>query len=200
MKFKRILGAVLAAALAASTVATPASAQSTDDQRPNIGIFSALFAPIAAGALVGTGTSTALLTKTLTFKFWKFKWIGAYHHLSHTGWNVSKDIIWKDVGRYSIPKKVKLHANKQVSTKSKLNIGKAVVGCIMGSAFGAITASIRKATALGNPPRWRSQAEHERIVASGYEKQFELTSSEAATALAFCGLGSFTLYWPPRQI
>jgi hypothetical protein len=65
----------------------------------------------------------------------------------------------------------------------------------MGSALGAISASIRKATALGNPLRWRSQAEHEAIVKSGYEKQFELTNDEAATALAFCGLGSFALHW-----
>ena len=75
------------------------------------------------------------------------------------------------------------------------NAGPLIVGCIMGSAFGAITASIRKASAMGNPPRWRSQAEHERIVKSGYEKQFELTSAEAATALALCGLGSFALHW-----
>jgi hypothetical protein len=75
------------------------------------------------------------------------------------------------------------------------NTGKIVVGCIIGSAAGAITASIRKATALGNPPRWRSQAEHEKIVASGYEKQFELTNQEAATAVALCGLGSFALHW-----
>jgi hypothetical protein len=90
-------------------------------------------------------------------------------------------------------KKVTEHHSK--SHKSKLNQGKMIVGCIMGSALGAITASVRKATALGNPPRWRSQAEHERIVASGYEKQFELTSNEASTALALCGLGSFALHW-----
>ena len=93
-------------------------------------------------------------------------------------------------------KKVTKHHSK--SHKSKLNQGKMIVGCIMGSAFGAITASIRKASAYGNPQRWRSQAEHERIVASGYEKQFELTSNEASTALALCGLGSFALHWEKR--
>jgi hypothetical protein len=87
---------------------------------------------------------------------------------------------------------------KTSKSKSKSNTGKMIVGCIMGSALGAISASVRKASALGNPPRWRSQAEHERIVASGYEKQFELTSREAATALAFCGLGSFALHWERR--
>jgi hypothetical protein len=51
---------------------------------------------------------------------------------------------------------------------------------------------------MGNPPRWRSQAEHEKILASGYEKQFELTLDEANTAMAFCGLGSFALHWPQQ--
>jgi hypothetical protein len=68
----------------------------------------------------------------------------------------------------------------------------------MGSAFGAITAAIRKGNAMGNPLRWRSQAEHEAIVKSGHEKQFELTNKEAATALALCGLGSFALHWPQQ--
>ena len=65
----------------------------------------------------------------------------------------------------------------------------------MGSALGAISAAIRKGNALGNPLRWRSQAEHEMIVKSGVEKKFELTNEEAQTALAFCGLGSFALNW-----
>jgi hypothetical protein len=65
----------------------------------------------------------------------------------------------------------------------------------MGSALGAISASARKATALGNPPAWRSQAEHEKIVASGVEKQFELTNDEAWTAVSYCGAGSLVLHW-----
>lgn len=99
-------------------------------------------------------------------------------------------------GEHSTSAQYKQNHSKQ--TKSKSNMGKAVVACIMGSAFGAITASIRKATALGNSPRWRSQAEHERIVASGIEKKYELTSNEASTALALCGLGSLTLRWPQQ--
>jgi hypothetical protein len=89
----------------------------------------------------------------------------------------------------------KVTKNHSKSSKSRSAQGKMIVGCIMGSALGAITASVRKASAKGNPPRWRSQAEHEKIVASGYEKQFELTSQEASTALALCGLGSFALHW-----
>ena len=85
-----------------------------------------------------------------------------------------------------------------VSHGSGSNAGPLIVGCIFGSALGAITASVRKASAMGNPPRWRSQAEHEKIVASGYEKQFELTNQEAATALALCGLGSFALHWEKK--
>jgi hypothetical protein len=81
-------------------------------------------------------------------------------------------------------------------SRSSKTVGKAVVGCIFGSALGAITAAVRKGNAMGNPLRWRSQAEHERILASGYEKQFELTNAEAHTATALCGLGSFTLNWP----
>ena len=69
---------------------------------------------------------------------------------------------------------------------------------IFGSALATITSAMRKAAAMGNPPRWRSQAEHERILASGYEKQFELTLAEANTAMALCGLGSFALHWPQQ--
>jgi hypothetical protein len=88
----------------------------------------------------------------------------------------------------------------QRSGKSRSQQGKMVVACVMGSALGAITASIRKASAMGNPPRWRSQAEHEKIVASGYEKQFELTNDEAKTSTALCGLGSFALHWPRQAV
>jgi hypothetical protein len=84
------------------------------------------------------------------------------------------------------------HSSKDKSNSSQ---GKFIVGCIMGSALGGITAAIRKGDAMGNPLRWRSQAEHESIVKSGYEKQFELTNAEAALAVAFCGLGSFALHW-----
>jgi hypothetical protein len=198
--FKKIIGTVLVAAFAASMIVAPASAHNPNQKGPVTSIFPALLGPLGFATLIGPGTSTALATKALTFKFWHFKWIGAYHDLTQAGWNVSKDIIWKDFHGHKIPKKVKLNASKQVSTKSKLKIGKTVVGCVMGSAFGAISASIRKASALGNPPRWRSQAEHERIVASGAEKKYELTSDEAATALSACGLGSFALHWPQGNI
>lgn len=63
--------------------------------------------------------------------------------------------------------------------------------CIGGSALGLIWAANAKATALGNPPRWRSQAEHERIVASGIEKKYELTNGEAAAIGFTCGAGAF---------
>ena len=49
--------------------------------------------------------------------------------------------------------------------------GKLVVGCIMGSALGAIGTALRV-----------SRAENR-----------ELTQNEAWTALSFCGLGSFTV-------
>lgn len=87
------------------------------------------------------------------------------------------------------------HSSKD---KSNSNQGKFVVGCIMGSALAIITAAARKADANGNPLRWRSQAEHEAIVKSGYEKQFELTNDEATTAAALCGAGAFLLHWPQQ--
>ena len=177
----KLFTATVAAALIAGTFAGSASAQSNN---PRTGIAPALLAPVGLAAFIGTSSTT--LTKS--FGFWKWQGWGwnKVHYLKNAGWNV--DITKKYYG-----KKIKVHADK--THKSKLNTGKAVVGCIMGSAFGAITASVRKASALGNPPRWRSQAEHEKIVASGYEKQFELTSDEASTALSLCGLGSFALHW-----
>jgi hypothetical protein len=187
---KKIVATLLAAALAVSTVVVPASAAS-DDKKPvtGLGILPALAGPLAAGALVGP--STTHLTWTKFFKFYPSQKWGWYKikYLKYTGW---------DVNKYYKYGKVKVHAKKTTSSHNKSNMGKAVVGCVMGSALGAITASIRKASALGNPPRWRSQAEHEAIVRSGVEKQFELTSDEAAIALSLCGLGSLALHWQGR--
>jgi hypothetical protein len=174
---KKIVATVLAAAFAASMIIVPASAASSDQKKQvtGLGIFPILAGPVGAAALFPT-TSTLAWTTTKTLYF-KWTWWG-----------------WKPVDYchgYGCHKKyVKVqHENK---TKS---VGKAVVGCIMGSALGAITAAIRKGNALGNPLRWRSQAEHEMIVKSGYEKQFELTNDEAAIALSLCGLGSLALHW-----
>jgi hypothetical protein len=184
--FKKILGAAVVATLALSVVATSASAHNPQNYK-GPGILPAVAGPIGAAAYVGT-TSTTL---TKSFHFWKWQSWGwkKVHYLKNAGWDV--DITKKYYG-----KKIKVHADK--TNKNNLKMGKAVVGCIFGSALGAITASVRKASALGNPPRWRSQAEHEKIVASGYEKQFELTNDEASTAIALCGLGSFALHWQQK--
>jgi hypothetical protein len=96
-------------------------------------------------------------------------------------------------GEHAVSAKYKEYHNR--AGKSRSQQGKMVVGCVMGSALGAITAAVRKASAMGNPPRLRSQAEHEAIVKSGVEKRFELTSDEASMATAFCGLGSLLLRW-----
>ncbi|MCC6947780.1 MAG: hypothetical protein IT539_08440 [Bradyrhizobiaceae bacterium] len=179
----KIVATVLATAIAASTISLPAFAHDPQNYK-GPGILPLVAGPVATAALVGSSSTT--LVKN--FHFWKWQSWGwnKVHYLKSTGWDVSKDFKFHG-------KKVKVHAEK--TTKSHSNMGKAVVGCIIGSAAGAITASIRKATALGNPPRWRSQAEHEAIVKSGYEKQFELTNDEAQTAVALCGLGSFALHW-----
>jgi hypothetical protein len=183
--FKSVIGAALVAALATFS-AMPAAAQNNQNQ-PLGGILPLVAGPIGAAAIVGTTTNVA----HKSFSFWKWQgygW-GKVHHLKQTGWDI--DITKKFNG-----KKIKVHAERK--TTSKTDMGKAVVGCIFGSAVGAISSSVRKASAMGNPIRWRSQAEHEQILASGYEKQFELTNGEAQTATAFCGLGSFALHWPQQ--
>ena len=169
--------------------------QTNNNQQPRFGIFPAIFGPIGAAAAVGTSTSTLSTVLTKKFFFYKYNPYGwkKVFYLKKTGFDV-------DIYKKHKFVKVKATKTKHQTSKSKSNMGKAVVACVMGSAFGAITASIRKATALGNPPRWRSQAEHERIVASGVEKKYELTSDEASTALAACGLGSLFLRWPQGNI
>jgi hypothetical protein len=186
---KKIVLTVLAAVLAASTLIVPASA--ADDRKPvtGLGIFPALASPFALAGILGPTTQTTTVTKF--FKFYPNQKWGWYKikYLKANGWEVDK---------YYKHRKIKVHAKHE--TKSKNIHGKAIVGCIMGSAFGAITAAVRKGNAMGNPLRWRSQAEHEAIVKSGYEKQFELTNDEAAIALSFCGLGSLALNWQQAPV
>ncbi len=194
MSFKRILGAVLAAAFAASIVASPASAHDPNNYKAPGGIFPTLLGPIGAAALFPSTSifnwTTTLNQKLFFHKFNFYKW-GQVIDLHKAGY----DINVKKIGH----KYVKVKASKtQHHSRSSKTVGKAVVGCIFGSALATITSAMRKATAMGNPPRWRSQAEHEKILASGYEKQFELTLDEANTAMAFCGLGSFALHWPQQ--
>jgi len=185
MRLKLIATAV-AAAIAASSVSMPAAAQQQQQQQ-RVGIFPLLAGPIGLAAAVGTTSTTTT-------------WFTSQWFSKHIFVGFKK--VWTPHGFKKIPKFKKVYFKKKIphsqSSKSSSAQGKAIVGCIFGSALGAITSSMRKATAMGNPPRWRSQAEHERIVASGYEKQFELTNDEAATALALCGLGSFALHWPQR--
>jgi hypothetical protein len=196
MKSIKMFGAALAFAFAASMLVAPASAHSPEKPAPITSVIPSL-APIAAATLFTT-TSTLNWTTTLYQKYfydWSLKnVIKAVQQgleLHKQGYEVHVDI--KRQG-------IKIKAEKDVKhSKSNKNInGKIVVGCVMGSAFGAISASVRKATAMGNPLRWRSQAEHEAIVKSGYEKQFELTNGEATTATALCGLGSLALHWPQQ--
>jgi hypothetical protein len=194
MKSFKFYGAVLAAALAASMIVTPASADSSQPKGPTASIVPAIAGPIAAATLFST-TQTLNWTTTLYQKYfynWSLKNVIQATkqglELHKQGWEVHVDIKRQGI-------KIKAEKDVKHSRSSKNINGKIVVGCIMGSALGAITASIRKGNALGNPLRWRSQAEHEMIVKSGYEKQFEMTNDEAATAVAFCGLGSLALNW-----
>jgi hypothetical protein len=190
MMFKKILGTVLAAAFAASMIVSPASAHNPNQKGPISSIFPALLGPVAAASAIGTSSTVA---SWFTTKFIGWKWVYTGHKWvwTHHGWK------WQ--AQYDKVKNFKQIKHSK-TYKSKLKVGKVVVGCVMGSALGAISASIRKATALGNPPKWRSQADHERIVASGAEKKYELTSDEAQTALALCGAGSFALHWPQGNI
>jgi hypothetical protein len=186
---KSVVATVFAAALAVSTMSVSASANSSDNKK--LGILPVLAGPVAVAGLVGTSTNHLTLTKF--FKFYPSQKWGWYKikYLKYTGWEVDK---------YYKHGKIKVHAEKTQTSKNRMTQGKAVVGCVMGSALGAISASIRKADALGNPISWRSQAEHEAIVKSGYEKQFELTSDESATALSWCGLGSLALHWEAKPV
>jgi hypothetical protein len=180
----KFVATMLAAVIATFSVTVSASAN--NQQQRGLGILPFLAGPVAAGALVGPTTTN--WSHEVFFKFYKNQSWGwnKIHSLKNAGYDVTK---------YYKHGKIKVHAEKKASWKSNSSMGKAVVGCIFGSALGAITSSVRKATAMGNPPRWRSQAEHEAIVRSGYEKQFELTLDEANTAIALCGLGSFALHW-----
>jgi len=193
----KVIAAALSAALVVSAMPAPAAAQQNQQQQQGVGIFPTLLGPIGAAALFPS-TSVFNWTSMLTQKHF-YNWslqniVKATHkgiELHKTGFKVDVDI--KKSG-------IKVKGSKKVNhSRSSKTVGKAVVGCIFGSALATITSAMRKATAMGNPPRWRSQAEHERILASGYEKQFELTLAEANTAMAFCGLGSFTLHWPQQQ-
>ncbi|HSL79924.1 MAG TPA: hypothetical protein VK877_09705, partial [Pseudolabrys sp.] len=179
---------------AASTISLPASAAQNDEKKQvaGFGILGGVAGPAAifAGTSSGIGINSITLVKNFKFYWWQDWGWHKVHYLKTHGWTVEKDFHYG---------KVKVHAEKQQHTPRSSNQGKLVVGCIMGSAFGAITAAIRKGNALGNPLRWRSQAEHEMIVKSGYEKQFELTNNEAAIALSFCGLGSLALNWQKQQ-
>jgi hypothetical protein len=201
--FNKILSAAVVATLAISVVATSASAHTPRNYKSPGGIFPALFGPFGAGAAVGKSTSIAHWTTT-TMVNKNTYFIKNVVGQGNQPWVQVPKQAYNNVNLNTHIRKIETTQKGKTtkhsrSSKSRSAQGKMIVGCIMGSALGAITASVRKATALGNPPRWRSQAEHERIVASGYEKQFELTSDEAATALAFCGLGSFALHWEQKK-
>jgi hypothetical protein len=178
----KIIATAIAVAMAVGTMAAPASAQQNQQRQS---ILPTALGPIGAAWLFpSTNTFHWTTTKSFWIKVPKFPKYSTMQSYSSKGFSFKK------------PKHkwVKINKTKHHSRTSS-NVGKAVVGCIFGSALGAISSAVRKGNAMGNPLRWRSQAEHERILASGYEKQFELTNAEAHTATAFCGLGSFTLNW-----
>jgi hypothetical protein len=219
---QKILGAAVVATLATSVVASSVSAHNPQNYKGS-GILPTLAGPVGAAALFPTTSTlhwtttkwvpwskTFTWTKTITVNENTF-WIKNVQGQGNQPWaqvnqnaynNVNLNTHIREIRVVEVPKDITktktIEGKKKVKTnhsKSNKSVGKAVVGCIFGSALGAITSSVRKASAMGNPPRWRSQAEHEKIVASGYEKQFELTNDEAATSTALCGLGSFTLHW-----
>ncbi len=210
----KVIAAALATVVAASIGATSASAHNPKNYKTPGVIVPAIAGPVVAGALfpaTSTFSWTTIATKTWTYpwahgpgKFGFFTGNYVPQGLNATGQyvhNVINPNYFGETLHISNPHQPSgTHSTsakyKQNHSRSSKNVGKAVVGCIFGSALGAITASIRKASSMGNPPRWRSQAEHERIVASGVEKKYELTNDEAHTAVALCGLGSLTLHWP----
>jgi hypothetical protein len=224
MKSNKFFAAALAATFAASTIITPAFADSSKPKEQDGSILPALAAPIGIAAAIGS-TTTVHAWSTVHTQVWSYPFTNTRNVFSLIGPNggvtqgvhatgqyvhnvinphyfnetlyIDPNIVTKPAtGTHQTTAQYKVkHTAKETGHSAQ---GQFVVGCIMGSAFGAITAAIRKGNAMGNPLRWRSQAEHEAIVKSGYEKQFELTNAEAATALALCGLGSLTLYWPQQ--
>jgi hypothetical protein len=182
---KKFIATVLAAVLAVSSISAPAFSAEPEKKKVVTGL-GILAGPAAIATM--SGPSFQHWTAHQYFKFYKWDYAGwkKVHFLKDHGWDVYKKVHYH---------KVKVYAKKEKFADHGSNRGQFMVACIMGSALGAITAAIRKGNALGNPLRWRSQAEHEAIVKSGYEKQFELTNDEAATALSWCGAGSLTLAW-----
>lgn len=212
----KFIATALAAIVATTSISMPASAQQKNQQQqaPAWLPLTTVATPFALGALIGSSTTTLVGVKTWTFPFVNtrnvFSLIGpnggvtqGVHATSQYVHNVLNPKYFGETLTLD-PKALHKPATGQHSTSAKYKTsgsssstaGKVMVGCIFGSALGAITSAMRKATAMGNPPRWRSQAEHEAIVRSGYEKQFELTNAEANMAIALCGLGSFALHWP----
>jgi hypothetical protein len=86
------------------------------------------------------------------------------------------------------PHKPYTHVKKTPQVNSNGNSFPWVVACVMGSALGLISASVAKATAAGQPPRWLSQVEYER---TRNDTRNHLTSDEAAAIGFSCGLGAF---------
>ena len=215
---QKVIAAALSAALVVSTIPAPAAAQQQQQQQQQgLGIWSLLAGPFAASFFTTTSTFhwTTIATQT-----WNFPWAhgpGKFGFLTGNyvpqGLNATGQYIHNVIdpkyfgetlhisnphqssGTHSTSAKYK----QQHSKSSKSIQGKIVVGCIFGSALATIWSAARKGSAMGNPLRWRSQAEHERILASGVEKKYELTLAEANRAMALCGLGSFTLYWPQQS-
>jgi hypothetical protein len=206
----------LAGALALSAaVLSPAHAQSNKNKTS---VLPLVAGPVIAGALF-PATSTFSWT-TIGMKTWSFPWAhgpgkfgfftGNYvpQGLNATGQYVHNVVNPKYFGEtlhISSPHQSSgTHSTsakyKQQHSRSSKNVGKAVVGCIFGSALGAITSAVRKGHAMGRPTKWYPQAEFEKLQKAGYWKASELTIDEANTAVALCGLGSFTLHWPQQPI
>jgi hypothetical protein len=221
--FQKIMSVAVVATFSVSAVASPASAHNPQNYK-GTGILPVLGGPVGAAALFPATntfnwTTTKFIPWSKTFTWTKTIYVNqnAYFIQNAVGqgnqpWvqvtqqaynNTPANIFNKKIDIVSTPKEITktktIHGKKKVTkshSRSSKTVGKAVVGCIFGSALGAITAAVRKGNAMGNPLRWRSQAEHERILASGVEKKYELTNEEAHTAVALCGLGSLTLHWP----
>ena len=130
----KILATVLAVALAAGTMSVPASA-ATDNKKPTIAaIVPAMAGPAILGATIA-GPSSTLHTFTIFKKFQFYKW-------QDWGWYKVKALKYHgfDVHKKFYGHKVKVYASKEKYkvTHKGSNQGKFVVGCVMGSALGAI--------------------------------------------------------------
>jgi hypothetical protein len=150
---------------------SPAPAPVVQTSGVQASIFPTLLGPIGAAALAGSTTSTFFTSHFAGWKFSGIKWVKIHHK-------------WVKIPKFDAKYKKVGH-----TSKSNMNMGKAVVGCVFFTAFGKIVAAAHKG-AINGSLYLRTQKEWEDEVAAGIHLRDQLTQDESDGAGVFCGLGS----------